>query len=727
MRNPATPSITPFGSLLLCIAFTLLSLNTSATHIVGGEMTYRCIGNNQYELSLTVFRDCFNGVPPFDQVASIGIFDANNSLVMDVRIPFIEDDTLQPVLFDSCLVIPPNVCVHRTTYIDTVTLPFMAGGYKILYQRCCRNYTIVNINDPDVTGATFYTFISEDGLTQCNSNPVFQEWPPIYICAGTPIVFDHSAIDADGDSLAYELCAPFVGANINTPQPQPPFAPTYNSLLFPYDTVAWATPYSTSDMMGGIPLAIDPQTGWLTGTPATVGQFVVGICVKEFRNGQLIGITKRDFQYNVGTCASTFNADFDAPSVVCDSLRVDILNNSTGGNYFWNFGDPTSNADTSSMINPSYTYPDTGTYTIQLISGLGDPCADTAIQHVQVLNQSINWDIDVIYDACEDTVTVQFIDQSDVGSSVAVQWDWDFFFTTSNQQNPTITFSGNPTGQYLYRMILTAANGCQGFGFGMINTYPIELDFEIGTQECPGDEIEIAAISLDSTDTISYTWMPEPLILSNPNEAVAVVAPELPTTYILQSQYNTCTRLDTFFIDPTPITPPLDIEADPDSIFPGASSQLFATDDLGYLYEWTLDETLSNNEIYNPVASPLVTTTYALQITDERGCTASDSLTIYLRPFECEMPYIFIPNAFTPNGDGRNDLLYVRANGTAEFYFAVYNRWGQKVFETRDLNTAWDGTFEGRPLAPDVFGYLLEVECVNGETTFQKGNISLLR
>ncbi|NJL75224.1 MAG: gliding motility-associated C-terminal domain-containing protein [Saprospiraceae bacterium] len=65
----------------------------------------------------------------------------------------------------------------------------------------------------------------------------------------------------------------------------------------------------------------------------------------------------------------------------------------------------------------------------------------------------------------------------------------------------------------------------------------------------------------------------------------------------------------------------------------------------------------------------------------------------------CNEPYIFVPLAFTPNNDGTNDILYVRGNPIEEVYFAVYNRWGQRVFETTDKNIGWDGTFQGRKLA----------------------------
>ncbi|MCB0606685.1 MAG: hypothetical protein KDD12_03155, partial [Lewinella sp.] len=268
---------------LLCA----LAGSAFATHIVGGELNYTCLGNNQYEITLVVFRDCYNGSPNayFDDPASIGIFDRTNKLLQEIRIPLMGDDTLSPVLSNPCLVVPPNVCVHTTTYRTVVNLPPIIGGYQIAYQRCCRNQTLANIIDPLATGATYMVEISEKALLECNSNPKFQQWPPIYICANEPISFDQSAIDADGDSIVYRLCTPLTGADQVNPQPQPPNNP-------PYAPVTWIDPpYGVSNMLngspGGEPLQIDLHTGLLTGLPNTVGQFVVGICVEEYRDGEL--------------------------------------------------------------------------------------------------------------------------------------------------------------------------------------------------------------------------------------------------------------------------------------------------------------------------------------------------------------------------------------------------------------------------------------------------------
>ena len=152
-----------------------------------------------------------------------------------------------------------------------------------------------------------------------------------------------------------------------------------------------------------------------------------------------------------------------------------------------------------------------------------------------------------------------------------------------------------------------------------------------------------------------------------------------------------------------------------------------STLDDDYSYLWSPASSVSNPVIPDPTANPLETTTFVVEIEDAFGCTNKDSVTVFLKNFICGEPFIFVPNAFTPNGDGVNDILYVRANAVTEVYFVVYSRWGEKIFETRDKDFGWDGTFKGAQLSPDVYGYYLTLRCLNEEQYSKKGNITLLR
>jgi len=117
---------------------------------------------------------------------------------------------------------------------------------------------------------------------------------------------------------------------------------------------------------------------------------------------------------------------------------------------------------------------------------------------------------------------------------------------------------------------------------------------------------------------------------------------------------------------------------------------------------------------------------YTVIVTDSSGCSITEPITLNDQNNDCEF-HIYLPNAFTPNGDGENDVLFLRGKGIESFTLVIYNRWGNKVFETNSLTYGWDGTFKGNVLNPAVFVYVVDVTFVNGETTTEKGNISIIK
>jgi gliding motility-associated-like protein len=114
-------------------------------------------------------------------------------------------------------------------------------------------------------------------------------------------------------------------------------------------------------------------------------------------------------------------------------------------------------------------------------------------------------------------------------------------------------------------------------------------------------------------------------------------------------------------------------------------------------------------------------------IVSDGVCSLSKNVLVKTFEFICGEPYVFIPNAFTPDASGHNDVLYVRGPYIKEMIFRIYNRWGQMVFESKDQHTGWNGTFKGKMLDPDVYDYYLEVTCVDGQKNIIKGNITLVR
>jgi gliding motility-associated-like protein len=1200
---------------IIAVLLVLTGWSAQATHIVGGSLTYRCLGNDTFEIVLTLYTDCMFGQAPYDNPAWVGVFNQDGQIVDTIFMRLTNKiDTLEQS--DPCFESVPNICVRVTQYKEVIVLPLLAGGYHLGYQRCCRNGTIQNIPEPIKVGATYWLYIPENTLKSCNSAPIWTEDPPIFVCVNEPLIFNYSAIDVDGDSLSYELINTYTGGvYLNNPKPTPPFGP-------PYDTVPWLPPYSLNNLMGGVPLSIDPVTGLMTGTPNTLGQFVVAVKVTEFRNGVFIGETFRDFQYNVVPCKVTNACINVADTILCDEFFVQFQNCSSEADFFlWEFGE---GGETSNDPNPSYTFPDTGTWVVTLVAGKGAFCLDTTQISIFIQRNSIEMCMDVRVPECEEEIIITLTDCSTDSVSPLIIREWTFttpdtalvfsdaskqiilknsalavislyvesengcigfmvdtipfnlinppdlvpdtvnlcyleqttlnpnfdpfllhtwspdtfLLDPANTPNPgilafetilyTVTYTdsvglciverevlltvvddlpevrimlsipqcvdtailfatldtfppdltvtwevitekdvfvggGNgieviitssqevivcasistdsclvtycdtiqvnilpdldlgdtlviclgdtiqlnpggpselvyswsptdfmddpktvsprvwPPSSRLYAVIYTDTVGlcivhdsvyvqvndstklleftwdirCDGQTVDFFNQSVNILDFfwEFGDPSTTGDTssltnptwvypgpgtylvtlttpdqsvcpvndsltkelvieeavneadftydffacgfptliqffgtafstygvqdgwfwdfgpygtstalnpvitvtesinltvtlivtwdslcvdtvvqvLEIEVFDLDLPDEITvcrdscirlnpysepgwvFTWSPASWVddVNSPSPLVCPDTNGLLTVevIVIQPGGDTCILLDTirFVVDPcewdcemlppdlascldtieylindcdgaftliwcTPdgdtlaigpkvvipmrayefiilkkfgpygyietdtielfflqYTVPVTADADPRLIFKGESSQLIAISPTAVSFEWTPAESLDNPFIFNPRATPDTCEIYTVQVTDVFGCTGQDTVLLKVRSPICDFPYIFVPNTFTPNGDGLNDVLYVRGDYIDELELYIYNRWGQLVFETRDKNVGWDGTFKGELLRTDVFGYYLKCICYGQEEYFTRGNVTLLR
>ncbi|MBQ7490148.1 MAG: gliding motility-associated C-terminal domain-containing protein [Bacteroidales bacterium] len=167
--------------------------------------------------------------------------------------------------------------------------------------------------------------------------------------------------------------------------------------------------------------------------------------------------------------------------------------------------------------------------------------------------------------------------------------------------------------------------------------------------------------------------------------------------------------------------------ASADTVYDGDHIDLHATEWPDFTYHWQPAGQVTNANSANASANPVTPTTYIVTVSDQYGCKKSDSVFVYVIEVLCEEPYIFVPNAFSPNHDGKNDILYVRGDFIDTFIFRIYNRWGELLFETTDINSGWDGTFKGKDCSTGVYDYYLEVQCLGYKKFFKKGNVTLLR
>ncbi|MEM7372648.1 MAG: PKD domain-containing protein [Bacteroidota bacterium] len=298
-----------------CIICLGVGSSIKATHIVGAELFYECTDSttHTYTLTLKLYRDCINGVAGFDPIINLFVFNPVTGIRDTVVQAFAPANTpeIQPNNWGPCVAVTPSICVEEGVYKTTVVLPPRSDGYDIAWARCCRNVAIDNLQTPLEEGITFLAHVPDSALAQCNNMPVFDQVPPVFLCANIPFIFDHSATDIDGDSLVYALTDPYTGLNFqglgagnptvggNPPSVDPagnPMGPA------PYNHVVFAPGYSFTDPFGSGNFIIDPNTGFINVTPFQTGIFVFSISVFEYRNGVLLSENRRDYQIHVLNC-----------------------------------------------------------------------------------------------------------------------------------------------------------------------------------------------------------------------------------------------------------------------------------------------------------------------------------------------------------------------------------------------------------------------------------------
>jgi gliding motility-associated-like protein len=641
---------------LICLVLCFTPEQIKATHIVGGNITYKYLGNERFEVTLSVRRDCFLGSEEaeFDDPASIGVYDANGNLLsnlpgigLSILIEFNADDTLNNIVISDCGFEGEQVCVHETVYRRTVRLPRRPGGYFLAYNRCCRNASLQNIVDPLETGASFFTRIEERVYDEGNSSPVFKQWPSIYICANESLVFDGSATDDDGDSLVYSLVTPYTGGTIDRPKPQP-------QVSIDFTRVEWQVPFGLNNLMGGVPLRVDPQTGEFTALPAITGQFLVGVSVKEYRNGVLLGETIRDFQYNVRVCSDPPMADFSNPDLTCNGTTVAFENQSTNANqYQWNFNFPTTDsAFISTEENPVFTFPSTGTYDIRLIATRGsDACADTSITTIGVFETNLIADFDLELSECSEAgeFTVTVTDQSEEPDPTLTIASHLYTFTQGStvitSSDPNTSFDVREDTSFTISLLVTSSSGCTREA--IIETSVDDLLPQIGSTyaitgclDSLGETFEITFqdTSFSTGNIIDITWNidngTQDITLNgpNPNTLLNFQSDSLIIVEHIVTLDNGCENSEVFTIDPTKEVVSLVFLDEPISICTGDSTRIIANPNSNWTYTWESTDGLffpDPTDLSNPIFVGDTTTSYTVTVADSL-CSYTDSITIEL-------------------------------------------------------------------------------------------------
>lgn len=488
---------------------------------------------------------------------------------------------------------------------------------------------------------------------------------------------------------------------------------------------------------------INPQTGFLNGSPSIIGQWVVGVCVSEYRHGVLIGTHHRDFQFNVIACPlmgvagiiGETTTNNGAGTGYCNGFTISYQNASQGNNtsYFWDFGDPNSTTDTSYAYNPTYTFNTIGVYTVTLITNPGNPCADTTHQvfHVYPL---LSPSIVTPTAQCVTNNSYQF--SANGGYMGNGTFAWNFGPDANPPSASTKSVTGvhyNTAGTYSVSFTVSE-NGCTATDYDTIIVYP-STKAAIGNFTAVGcDPYELTFPNVSSGVSMRYEWKFSDGTTSTDQNPTHVFTP--PGVYsvsltAISSQFcmdtSKVVAVNSITVNPTPTagfigTPTITTIFDPDINF--YNTTVVSENIVSWFYNF--DDGSGSSEI-NPMHTYHMWGDYNVTqtVTNAFGCPNTARLLIRILP---EFRF-WIPNAFTPgNKDGLNDVFKPSVIGVEEYSFLIFDRWGAQIYKTNNPDEGWNGTYKNGDCTDDVYIWKCDFKnVVSKEHEYHVGHVTLVR
>jgi len=475
-------------------------------------------------------------------------------------------------------------------------------------------------------------------------------------------------------------------------------------------------PVNGMEYLGGNP---DPGGSW-SGSVVTPG----GIFDPAAAGVGIHNVTYKQERWNCDTTATiTFevvnnvNVDFTYTlDPACTQDTVNFVNLSDTGQYWWSFGDGTFPDDT--LRNPVHIYEDQDIYQVRLIVKNLNGCVDSAIKAVDVNHPLIAEFTSNVDSVCQTSGTpIQFTDAS---TGAVTGWQWDFADgSTSTQQSPAHVF--NLAGTRQVRLVINDAIPCYDTVYH--NIYVDSLPFLELVQDkyaiCEGDQVNFSPSYLYTARGLNWDFGDGSYWQQTGNTSHSYEEAGKHTV-TLTADFPVCEDLtvtDSVIVNAYPV-----VYLGPDSVIclDGPSIQLTDVNNINdplVSWHWNTGATTPSIEVVHPG-------TYSVTAM-KAECSTTEEVVVNK---DC---YTDIPNAFTPNGDGQNDYFYPRqllSRGVAGFTMTVFNRWGQKMFETSNASgRGWDGKFNEKEQPMGVYLYQIRVVMKNGRTEEYTGNVTLVR
>ncbi|MEW6470004.1 MAG: PKD domain-containing protein [Bacteroidota bacterium] len=754
----------------------------SATHIVGGSLNYTHNGGDSYTVTLKLYRDCCPTCAAYPASVTITVLQADGTPFTPSRDFTMAGGVVTPVplVLPPCATAPPSPpCVEERSYTATVNLPAAVGGMHLYYSVCCRNGSVVNIQNPGTIGETFYAFIPcyrsawvenftlpngttvDNGTTAwsrtvtgtptlptaqvnndqfevisqnsaaastvvwssqviniasftsgvnlsvnysepasntlensdsikvlyslnggpltlfpvngsafndfngsrfatasgligttvqvfvriafgatspndelyrfdmvsvynaafaANSNPVYGNPPPLLFCSTNNFSINHSATDADGDSLVYSMYTPYTNA-----------VPVIVNNVATFTPVTWVAGYSATSPFnsGGPGVTLNPSTGLLTGVANTLGQFVFGVKVQEFRAGTLLSEVVRDYQVTTVTCPPSIppapTAGSNSPVCVGQTLNL-TASTVSGATYSWTG----PNGFTSTQQNPSIpsvTLAAAGTYSVTAtISGCTGPPGTTTVT-VNPLPAAPTAGSNSPICAGQ---TLNLTASNIVGATY--NWSGPNGFT-STQQNPSIpNATVAATGTYSVTATVNGCTGPAGTVTVTVTAAPAAPTAGSNSPVCVGQTLNLTASNIVGA---TYNWTgPNGFTSTLQNPSIAGVTLAAAGTYSVTATVGGCTGpagTVTVTVNPNPVAPTAGSNS---PVCVGQTLNLTASSIVGATYNWFgpngFTSSLQNPSITNVTLAAAGTYTVTATV---NGCTGpGGTVTVTVNP-----------------------------------------------------------------------------------------------
>ena len=372
----------------------------------------------------------------------------------------------------------------------------------------------------------------------------------------------------------------------------------------------------------------------------------------------------------------------------------------------WDFGDLNSTTDTSNSENPTFNFPGPGNYTVTLTVTLttGGSFSVTQIISIGGALPLITSDDTLI---CSNTLTQLTVDIN----NATYLWSPSTGLSCFTCQNPV----ASPISNTNY-IVTVSTLYCTGVDSVLVEIIPGTIAYAYNdTSICIG-----ASTIIGATGGTDYKWWPD-IELSNTTEQVITASPATTTTYFVEVKGANNCPADTASVVVTILPLPV-VEAGMDIVLTeGEPGQLNGTTN-GVTNFWHPDIYLSHKYILDPTFIATTSTTYHLWSIDANGCMNTDSTHVIVEP-----AFLLFVNAFTPNDDGRNDLFEYFRKGVSEVQLEVYNRWGERLFFTKNIDEFWNGKQDDVSCPIGVYIYIATAKTWSGRTITANGNVTIIK